>query len=81
VFRRFNMDEAAKVLAEINGVPSSILLSDDELEQAKAAEQQQAELAAVLQAAPVAASAAKDLAQAQSLAASVPNQMVPGLGL
>lgn len=81
VFRRFNMDEAAKVLAEINGVPSSILLSDDELEQAKAAEQQQAELASVLQAAPVAASAAKDLAQAQSLAASVPNQMVPGLGL
>jgi hypothetical protein len=81
VFRRFNMDEASKVLAEINGVPSSILLSDEELEQVKAQEAQQAEMANVLQAAPVAASAAKDLAAAQSLAASQPNQMLPNLGL
>ena len=81
VFRRFNLDEATRVLAEVNGVPGKILLTDEELEAAKAAEQQQAELAQVLQAAPVAASAAKDLAQAQSLANAAPNQMLPGLGV
>jgi hypothetical protein len=77
VFRRFNFDEAAKVLADVNGVPAKIMRSDEELEELKAQEAQQAELAQILQAAPVAASAAKDLAGAAALANASPNEQLP----
>jgi hypothetical protein len=77
VFRRFNFDEAAKVLADVNGVPSRIMYSDEQLEEIKAEEAQQAQLAQVLQAAPVAASAARDLAGAQALANAQPNEQMP----
>lgn len=73
VFRRFNMDEAAKVLADINGVPASIILSDDDFEAVKQQQAQREQMAAVLEAAPVAAGAARDLAQAQSLSQGMPN--------
>jgi hypothetical protein len=77
VFKRFNFDEAAKVLADVNGVPAKVMYSDEEMEEINAQEAQQAELAAILQAAPVAASAAKDLAGAQALANASPNEMLP----
>jgi hypothetical protein len=80
VYRRFNMGEAAKVLADVNGVPAKIMYSDDEMAELDAAEQAQNQQQQLLQAAPIAASAAKDLAQAQSLAASAPNQMLPNIG-
>jgi len=76
VFKRFNFDEAAKVLADVNGVPAKIMYSDEEMEEINAQEAQQAELASILQAAPVAASAAKDLAGAQALANASPNEMM-----
>lgn len=76
VFKRFNFDEAAKVLADVNGVPAKIMYSDEEMEEINAQEAQQAELASILQAAPVAASAAKDLAGAQALANASPNEMI-----
>lgn len=79
VFKRFNVDAAAKELARLNGVPAKILYSDEEMEQLDQQGQQQAELETLLQAAPVAASAAKDIAQAQSLAAAVPNQALPNV--
>jgi hypothetical protein len=41
----------------------------------------QQEAQQLLEAAPVAAGAAKDLAQASALAASAPNQVAPDLGL
>jgi hypothetical protein len=77
VFRRFNMDEAAKVLADVNGVPSKVMYSDDELEEIKAQQAQQDQMAQILQAAPVAASAAKDLAGAAALANAAPNEQLP----
>ncbi len=77
VFKRFNFDEAAKVLADVNGVPAKIMYSDEEMEEINAQEAQQAELASILQAAPVAASAARDLAGAQALANASPNEMMP----
>lgn len=80
VYRRFNMGEAAKVLADVNGVPAKIMYSDDEMAELDAAEQAQNQQQQLLQAAPIAASAAKDLAQAQSLAAAAPNQMLPNIG-
>jgi hypothetical protein len=76
VFKRFNLDEAARVLADVNGVPAKIMYTDEEMAEIDEQERMQAELAQVLQAAPVAASAAKDLAGAQALAASVPNQQL-----
>jgi hypothetical protein len=79
VFQRFNFDEAAKVLADVNGVPAKVMYSDEEFEEIKAAEAQQAELAQVLQAAPVAASAAKDLAGAAALANASPNEQLPAV--
>lgn len=81
IFARFDMDKAAKVLATVNGVPSEIMRSDEEVEGMKQQEAQASQTAQLLQAAPVAASAAKDLAQAQSLAAAAPAQMLPGLGV
>lgn len=81
VFKRFNIDAAAKVLADVNGVPAKVMYTDEELEAIDEQQAQQAELGAVLQAAPVAASAAKDLAQAQALANAAPNEMLPGLGV
>lgn len=77
VFRRFNFDEAAKVLADVNGVPAKVMYSDEELEAIKDQEAQQAELATLLQAAPVAASAAKDLAGAAALVNASPNEQLP----
>lgn len=68
VYRRFNMDEAAKILAEVNGFPARAIYSDDELAEIKEQEAAQEQAATLLQAAPVAASAAKDLAQAQAIA-------------
>lgn len=67
VYRRFNFDKSAKILAEVNGYPAAAVYTDDELEAIKQGEQQQQDMAALLQAAPVAASAAKDLAQANAL--------------
>jgi hypothetical protein len=77
IFRRFNMDEAAKVLADVNGVPAKILYTDEQLEEIKAQEEMQNQMAQVLEAAPVAASAARDLAGAQALANASPNEQMP----
>lgn len=77
VFRRFNFDMAAKVLADVNGVPAKVMYSDEELEEIKDQEAQQAQMSSILQAAPVAASAAKDLAGAAALANAAPNEQLP----
>jgi hypothetical protein len=77
VYRRFNFDEAARVLADVNGVPASVLYSDEQLEEIEAQEQQAAQLQQILEAAPVAASAAKDLAGAQALSNASPNEQMP----
>jgi len=79
VFKRFNMDAAAKELARLNGMPAKLLYSDEEMEGIDAGLEQQAELQQILQAAPVAASAAKDIAQAQALAGAEPAQALPNI--
>jgi hypothetical protein len=76
VYRRFNFDESARILAEVNGYPAAAVYTDDEMEQIKASEQQQQEMAGMLEAAPAAASAAKDLAQAAALS-QAPAMSVP----
>lgn len=72
VYGRFNMPALAKVIADANGLPAEALLSDDEIAEKQQQEAMQQQAAMALQAAPVAASAAKDLAQAQEAAAANP---------
>jgi hypothetical protein len=73
VFRRVNVDEATKLVFEVNGVPKRVLLSDEELAAVKDQQAQAADMSTLLQAAPVAADAAKNLAQASALAGAAPN--------
>jgi hypothetical protein len=79
VLRRINADESVKILAEANGVPAKALRSDEELEAMDAAEQEQQQMAQLLEAAPLAGQAAKSFAEAESIAASVPRRAVPGV--
>lgn len=79
VFKRFNMDKVSKELARLNGMPAKVMYTDDEMAEIDQAEQQQAQLQQVLAAAPVAASAAKDLAQTAVLAGTAEGQQMPGV--
>ena len=60
-------------------MPASLIYTDDEMAELDAEAAQQAQIQQVLKAAPVAASAAKDLAQAQSLAATAPRGVAPDI--
>lgn len=75
----FDPIETARELADINGVPAKIMRSPQELAQKEAAEAQEAQAAALLQAAPVVSSSAKDLAQVAAMASAAPSQQAPGI--
>lgn len=75
----FDAVAMARELADINGVPAHAMHTDEEIAQLQGAKQQAAQLQSLLAAAPIAASAAKDFAQAGALAASVPNQQAPAI--
>lgn len=75
----FDVEKAARMLSDINGVPASIIRSDEDIQAMKAQQAQAAQAQQLLAAAPVAASAAKDFASAQAMAASAPNQQAPNL--
>lgn len=64
----FDLAKAARELAQINGVPSKIIRSDGEIEAMQEGQQQQSDVAQILDAAPIAAQTAKTLAQAQQIA-------------
>lgn len=81
IINRFNLDQMAKILAESNGVPSSIICSDEEVAAKKDQQASEQQMQQLLQAAPIAASSAKDFAQASALSTSAPGQMAPNLGL
>lgn len=74
IFKRVNWDEASKIIFEVNGAPARMLYTDDEMVEIKQQADQAAQMQQILAAAPVAASAAKDLASANAISASVPNQ-------
>lgn len=77
----FDIEGAARMVAEINGMPAALIRSQEEVTALKDAQAEQAQAQQLLEAAPVAASAAKDFAQAGAIAASSPNQIAPNLGL
>lgn len=70
----FDPVKAARELARINGVPNKVLRSEKEVDALKAQQEQAQQAQQLLAAAPVAAGAAKDMAQASAIAASSPNQ-------
>jgi Bacteriophage head to tail connecting protein len=78
-FKRFNIDKVSKEIARINGMPAKVLYTDEEMDEIDQAQAQQAQMQQILAAAPVAASAAKDLAQAGATAATAEGQMMPGI--
>ena len=76
-----DMHTAARELLDANGFPASATRSDDEATALSDQRAQAAQMQQMLAAAPVAAGAAKDFAQAQALAGSAPGQVAPNLGL
>lgn len=62
----------SRELAEIQGVPEKVMLDEDQLAAAGAAQAEQQQAAMLLQAAPIVGKTALDLAKAQSLATAQP---------
>jgi hypothetical protein len=73
----FDAVAMARELADINGVPAHAMHSDEEIAALQGQQQKAQQMQQLLAAAPVAASAAKNFAQAGALAASIPNQQAP----
>ena len=71
-------EETARILADVNGMPSRGLRSKERMAAMKEGREEQAEMATMLQAAPIAAQSAKHLAQAQQLARQSPGAL-PGM--
>lgn len=72
-------EQSLRILADVNGMPSKALRSPKRVAALREGRAQQQEMQQALAAAPVAASAAKDLAAAQQLARQAPGAL-PGIG-
>ena len=72
VLQVINFEEAARVLASVNGAPRRIIRSPEEMEALKAQQVQQQQLATLLEAAPVAANTAKTMAEANNAMQQAP---------
>lgn len=72
VFRRFNVGEVARLVADVNGVPSKVLYSDEEMDALDEQQAAQQAAAAALDAAPVAAQTAKTLSDIQRQSQNAP---------
>src|SRR5208337_2132594 len=79
VFDIFDPEATARELADINGVPAHILRSPEEMQALAQQKAQQANAQMMIQAAPQAAAAAKDLATAHATAMNAPGPQ-PGAG-
>lgn len=75
----FDAPKTARALAEINGFPAKAMLSEEEVAAKKEQKNQAMQAQQLLAAAPVITQSAKNMAEAQSLAASSPNQMPANL--
>jgi len=72
IYSQFNTREIAKIVAEVNGVPARALKSEEQIEEEQMQQQAEAQMAQVLEAAPVAADTAKTLTEIQKMAEAVP---------
>ncbi|MCA3514263.1 MAG: phage head-tail adapter protein, partial [Rhodobacter sp.] len=72
VLQVINFEEAARVLAAVNGAPRRVIRSPDEMAAIKEQQVQQQQLETLLAAAPVAANTAKTMAQTNTEMAQAP---------
>lgn len=79
VLMLFDPVEIARELAEINGVPEKVMRTKEQIDELTAQESQAAAAQQMLAAAPIAASTAKDFAQAQALAGAAPTAQAPAV--
>lgn len=70
ILYKFNLEECVDVIADVNGMPVKCLNSPEVVAAMKQQRAQQAQTDKILEAAPIAASAAKDLAHAQQMASA-----------
>lgn len=71
--------DIARTLAEINGMPASLMNTNDEMKAFKEGQDQADATNQLIAAAPEAGKAAKDMATAQAIAANGPNSQFPSL--
>ena len=76
VFSRFDPEKVAKLMFEVNGVPQSVMKSDEQVEQEEEQQAMQQAAQMALEAAPVAAQTVETLSRAQAQAGSNPMQAV-----
>jgi hypothetical protein len=75
----FDPIAAARELAIINGTPEKVLRTPEQVAEMLEEKAKQAQAQQLLEAAPVAAGAAKDFAQAQAMAGAAPNGQAPAV--
>lgn len=79
VLEPYNLPAISREFAQINGVPTNLLYSDEELAAKRQAKVEAQQAQALLEAAPVAAKSARDFSQAQALAQTPSNQQLPAI--
>lgn len=68
----FDPEQGARIMAEVNGVPAKVMRSPKRVQAIRDGRAEQQQLGEVLQAAPIAATTAKTLAEAQAVARNNP---------
>ena len=77
VLKAYDWVRAARELGDINGIPAKLARSDEEIAEMDNAESQQAQVAQLLQAAPIAAQTAKTLAETQQISSQGAPAVMP----
>ncbi len=72
VYAAFDTKEVARIVADVNGVPAKAMKSPEKLAAEQEAEEAQAMMGNVLEAAPIAAQTAKTMAEAQAMSQNAP---------
>ena len=76
VYRRIDVSKAARIVFEASGAPADVLLTDDEIALIDEQDQAQLDLENLIKAGPAAGKTARDIAQAEATASSIP-QPIP----
>nr|DAQ54371.1 MAG TPA: head to tail connecting protein [Caudoviricetes sp.] len=77
VMMAFDLAQAARELAQINGVPAKIIRSDDDIAAMQEEKQMQVDAAQILEAAPIAADTARTLVETQQIASQGAPAVMP----
>lgn len=76
VYASFDTSKVARLLSRVNGVPQDVMKTDEQMAEEADAQQQQAAMQQILEAAPVAAQTVKTMGEAQAQQASNPLEQV-----